>query len=416
MFQIDLLYFLSLHHGCLTHLTMKPGSSSRAALAIFCPASSHSASSRYVTSRHPARRSSSSASSSRSSLSAWEPVLPPGANQAYDVALAYLSHQQSLALDKIAKLRAESQLDEKTLRRIDKLEVEAYVNDPAVRKTFRETRGRGMMERPVMRHLAERRWKKDGGLDLIMGRVFQNKVVPDLVPDLGPTSPLTLTVGNQLVEPGIPLDPSALESRPTLTFQPFDHPSSPTSSDSIPTGLYTLLVIDPDTPSPSSQAYSQRLHYLKIDIPLSIATGETNLFSDIGKIHLDWEPPAPEQGSDKHRYVFILLHQQSPSLASPTSREDFDFRRYLTTNGYTDLSIVGISLFRSEWRVEQAEYIDSVFRRYRKMEASPVYGRPPKEVKYGYPLSSVQRRAEEIRSKARDEAVGELEHEDEMTV
>ena len=265
-----------------------------------------------------------------------------------------------------------------------------------------------MMDQPVIRHLAESRWKKDGGLDLIMGRVYQNKVVPDLVPDLGPTSPLNVTLSSALVEPGSIVEPSILISSPTITFQPFGHPSQPTRTDPIPTGLYTLLVIDPDTPSHTTQSYTQRLHTLKSDIPLSILTGETDLFSDIGRTLVPWEPPAPEKGSGRHRYVFILLLQTSSSQSTCTSprREGFNFRTFLSENGYANTSIVGINLVRAVWSQQQAEFIDSVFRTYRGVQSgAPVYGSPPKGLKYGYPMRGTERRAEDAIQKALEKAV-----------
>lgn len=266
------------------------------------------------------------------------------------------------------------------------------------------------MNTPVIRHLAERRWKKEGGLDLIMGRVYQNKVVPDLVPDLGPTSPLTITIDSTLVvEPGLPVRPWKLDNPPRITFQPFSHPSQPTPGDPNPTGLNTLLLVDPDTPSPESQSFSQRLHYLKTDIPLSILTGETDLSSDIGRTLVPWEPPAPERGSGRHRYIFLLLLQPSPFTSTSTitpRRENFDFRRFLSDNGFTNNSIVGINLFRSNWDESQAEFIDSVFRTHRGIEGgAPVYGKPPKEMKYGYPMGAAERRREEVRQGALERVV-----------
>jgi len=354
------------------------------------------------------------ASSSSTSSSSWTRALGPGVNPAYDAALSYLSDQQSQASSALAKLRALPNPSPAILKRIDKLEVEAHVNDPAVRQAFRESKGRGMMDQPVMRHLAERRWKKDGGLDLVMGRVYQNKVIPDLLPDLGPTSPLSLTIASQLIEPGSMLEPKNLAKSPHLTFQPFAHASQPTLTDRNPSGLYTLLVVDPDNPSPETQSFSQRLQYLKSDIPLSILTGEINIFSGKGQNLLPWEPPAPERGSGRHRYVFILLQQPSSSPVSSIlqvpARENFNFRDFMTEEGYANTSIVGINLFRATWSEEQASFIDSVFRRYRGIESgAPAYGKPPKEMKYGYPMSAYQKRAAEAEQEEFEKAMGEMD-------
>ena len=354
------------------------------------------------------RHQSSSSSSPRSSpSSSWTRALPEGVNPAYDIALAYLSEQQSRTLSALTKLRALPNPTPAMLRRIDQLEIEAHVNDPAVRQKFRESKGRGMLDQPVMRHLAERRWTKEGGLDLVMGRVYQNKVVPDLVPDLGPTSPLNLTIASGLVDPGAIIDPSNFSVPPKTTFQPFSHPSEATATDPTPTGLYTLLVIDPDSPSPQTQSFTQRLHYLKTDIPLSILTGETDLFSDdIGRTLAPWEPPAPECGSGRHRYVFILLHQISSSTSVQNSprREDFDYRVFLTAHGFTNNSLIGINLFRAIWSEEQADFINSVYRIHRsRPKGAPIYGSQQEE-KYEYPMSAKEKRYAVIRQQAWDVA------------
>ncbi|CAD6563771.1 MAG: hypothetical protein TREMPRED_001373 [Tremellales sp. Tagirdzhanova-0007] len=351
-------------------------------------------------------QSTSSSSPQSSAPPSWTRALPEGVNPAYDIALAYLSEQQSLTLSSLARLRALPNPTPAIMRRIDQLEIEAHVNDPAVRQTFRESKGRGMLDQPVMRHLAERRWRKEGGLDLVMGRVYQNKVVPDLVPDLGPTSPLNLTLATGLVEPGAIIDPSDFLSPPKVTFQTFSHPSEPTASDPTPTGLYTILVIDPDSPSPQTQSFTQRLHFLKTDIPLSILTGETDVMSDdIGRILTPWEPPAPECGSGRHRYVFILLHQNSSSSPGQTSprREDFDYRAFVTEHGFTNNSLIGINLFRAIWSEEQADVINSVYRIHRRMaDGAPVYGSEQGE-RYEYPLSAREKRNAGIRQQALEE-------------
>lgn len=49
------------------------------------------------------------------------------------------------------------------------------------------------MSVPSHRHLVEQRWRKDGDLDLLMERIHQMHLVPDVLPVLHPSLDLHLT-------------------------------------------------------------------------------------------------------------------------------------------------------------------------------------------------------------------------------
>jgi large subunit ribosomal protein L35 len=356
--------------------------------------------------------SSTDASSSTSSPStvsdpSWSPPLPPGQHKAYDLAVSYLQTHRDSLLPRISKLKSLPNPTSAQLRQIESLEVEAFINDPATRSTFRKTRGEGMMSRPVFRHMAERKWKKSGGLDLIMGRVYQNKVVPDVLPDLAGTMPLTLRIAEGEVEPAIYLEPSKLETPPRITFQLFQHPSQPSSFDDNPKALFTLLTLDPDVPDPEQQTFSERLMSLKTDIPLCVADAEVDLLTSAqGNEVFSWEPPAPPRGSKTHRYISILLRQSESSQPTISSRENFSLRRYLESANLNETAVYGITLFRAEWTKEENEYIDRIWRDVRgRSEGAPVYGKGPKVDRYGYPLNATQQKAQNIRREAWEQAM-----------
>ncbi|OCF30931.1 hypothetical protein I316_07459 [Kwoniella heveanensis BCC8398] len=389
-----------------TRLLARAGSSKHASASVLARAASTSS-------------STPSASSSSSSSSSWEPALPTGASPAYDAALSFLSEHQNSTLSKLRRLQSKvdssnPESNPELLRRIDQLEVDAYANDPAVRRVFRETGGKGQMDKTIYRWLGEQKWKKEGGLDLLMQRVLQMNVVPDLLPEIPPTAPLALSLHGSYVEPGSVQKPSIFQNPPTLKSQIFHHPSYPSASNPNPEALHTLLVIDPDSPSHETHSFSQRLHYLKTDIPLSVTSGDVNLAdSSVGSEVLRWEPPAPEQGTPKHRYVFLLFRQYSSipstSASAPASRENFDLRGYLSERGLTASHLVGINMFRSAWSAEEDQFINSVFVEHRGVQdGAPVFGKVPKEVKYGYPMSAKRQRIEEAREEAWERAVTEL--------
>lgn len=374
----------------------------------------------------PARCASTSAASSSTSSPpstsfSWQPALPRGKLAAYDEALDFLAAHRDQCLAEYERLRSLPHPSREQLVEADAWEVDAYVNDPAVRALFRQTNGNGHMERPVMRHLAERKWKKHGGLDLIMGRIYQNKVVPDVLPDLAPTNPLTLSTSQDVIEPGLTIDAKLLESPPTLHYQSFQHPAYPSKSDPHPTALYTLVALDPDTPNPSRHGFTQRLHYLKTNIPLSVVSGQTGLIQEAsGNELVGWEPIAPAQGTLKHRLVWVLLRQPSPQHRSEDSsdiaqlsetlpRENFNLRSLMATFGFNLDAIVGVNLVRAEWTIESKEYIDRIWRDFRGVSEAPVFKVVPHTEQYSYPASNVQRRAADLREKAWQRSMEEYE-------
>jgi len=59
------------------------------------------------------------------------------------------------------------------------------VNLPEVR--WKAANGMAEMGQKVYRHLIEQRWRTEGALDLLMERLYQMHVIPDILPNLRPT-------------------------------------------------------------------------------------------------------------------------------------------------------------------------------------------------------------------------------------
>lgn len=290
------------------------------------------------------------------------------------------------------------------------------MNDPSTRRAFTATKGKGSMDQPVMRHLAERAWKKEGGLDLLMQRVHQLGVIPDLLPELKGSMPLILTGKEGIVEPGSIQPASGWDVAPKATLQIFGEGGE---------GRYTLLVIDTDHPSSETQSFVQRVLYAKSDIKLDVTSGEVDLFHAEGKEVLGWEAPLPANGTGKHRYVFVVLRQPSSSSSSsslssssssssdtsPSSaieeRSPFNLRNHLSSSSLSPSDIIAINLIRSEYTPSEAQYLSEKYREIHNGEMVE-YGKPPKEMRFGYPMSANQKRTEKIREEAWDRAVGGL--------
>ncbi|KAL7670154.1 hypothetical protein ACOME3_005097 [Neoechinorhynchus agilis] len=90
--------------------------------------------------------------------------------------------------------------------------------------------------------------------------------------------------------------------------------------------LYTLIMLDPDGPSPKNRELSPYLHWLDVN------TGSSDLFKEVNV----YVPPAPPAGI--HRYVTLVFEQKGyidgSKLYFP-KRNNFPFRSFVEENGLT---------------------------------------------------------------------------------
>ncbi|KAL9234853.1 hypothetical protein vseg_009674 [Gypsophila vaccaria] len=84
--------------------------------------------------------------------------------------------------------------------------------------------------------------------------------------------------------------------------------------------FYTLVMIDPDAPSPSNPTIKEYLHWLVIDIPGT--TGAT-----FGNEVVSYESPRPTAGI--HRFIFVLFRQLGrQTVYAPGWRQNFNTRDF----------------------------------------------------------------------------------------
>ncbi|KAJ7630358.1 hypothetical protein FB45DRAFT_832913 [Roridomyces roridus] len=204
---------------------------------------------------------------------------------------------------------------EKKRQKLRILDVQSEVNLPEVRWSV--SNAMADLSIPSHRHLVEQRWRKDGDLDLLMERIHQMNVVPDVLPVLHPS--IDLHVAARLmpvhfddlmqrnrfqrrlntfkdVVPGNYLTPRQTRVPPKLYANVFH----------TDVRLYTMLLVDPDVPDESTQSFTTFLHWLKPNIPLS-ATHKGRI--PFLNTHTRYIPPHPQRGTPYHRYVLLLLPQ-----------------------------------------------------------------------------------------------------------
>jgi len=283
----------------------------------------------------------------------WKRPIAYGVLPAYDEALRYLI-KDSTALKKeaevlkaaISKEEKDPERDkhalEKKREKLNILEVQSEINLPEVR--WKVANGMADMTRPVHRRLVEQRWREEGGLDLLMERIHQMHVVPDVLGSLHPSLDLHFVIrGNpKPVEPGVYLVPKQTKRPPRLYATVFHTDIR----------LYTLLMVDPDVPDEANQTYQTYVHWLKPNIPLSALS--LSWIPDLDT-HTPYIPPHPQRGTPYHRYTTLLLPQQSPTneisvpVLSQKERCGFNVRGFMEQYGLHESKGGGAHMFREVW-------------------------------------------------------------------
>ncbi|KAF2320336.1 hypothetical protein GH714_027176 [Hevea brasiliensis] len=141
------------------------------------------------------------------------------------------------------------------------------------------------------------------------------RVVGDVVDIFTPSVRMVVTYNsNKQVANGYEFMPSVIAARPRVEIGGEDLRTS-----------YTLIMTDPDAPSPSDPYLREHLHWMVTDIP-----GTTD--ASFGREVLSYETPKPVVGI--HRYVFILFKQRGRQTVRPqASRDNFNTRRFSEENG-----------------------------------------------------------------------------------
>ncbi|XP_002013313.2 uncharacterized protein LOC6587906 [Drosophila persimilis] len=116
------------------------------------------------------------------------------------------------------------------------------------------------------------------------------EVIPDVI-EAGPQEFLNVTyLGFIQADRGVELQPMQVRDEPYVAW------NAPM------TNYYTLLMIDPDAPSPQQPSAREKLHWMVLNIP-----GNQLIMGDV---RAGYVGPTPASGSGLHRYVFLLYRQQ----------------------------------------------------------------------------------------------------------
>ncbi|KAL4759433.1 YbhB/YbcL family Raf kinase inhibitor-like protein [Aspergillus foveolatus] len=118
-----------------------------------------------------------------------------------------------------------------------------------------------------------------------------------LIPDnFKPTTELNVSFGEKAVSLGNLFRVSEVKSAPTVSF---------VKEEQAPEGqLYTLLLVDPDAPTPDDPKFAYWRHWV-----VSGLTASQGINAESAKTLTEYLGPGPKDDSRPHRYLFLLFRE-----------------------------------------------------------------------------------------------------------
>ena len=130
--------------------------------------------------------------------------------------------------------------------------------------------------------------------------------------------------------------PSAISITP---FEGYGNPFLPINT----TQLYTLVMIDPDSPSRANPTAAQILHLVQTGLRITTDLGETTESAHLGLTAtvpplVPYLAPAPQVDTGLHRYIFLLFMQPGDNVDlgsfSADNRINFDVQSFIRSNTF----------------------------------------------------------------------------------
>ncbi|KAK9388700.1 phosphatidylethanolamine-binding protein [Lipomyces mesembrius] len=229
---------------------------------------------------------------------------------------------------------------------IEKGRINAEINNPEIIHQFNS--GNFDMKFPVHRFLARQKWEKNDRL-LLMDRLESMKVMPDTLPTFYPRVDLKIRFPGTMahwIDPGRIMSTGVTAQAPEFSIQIFEDKAK----------LYTIVIVDPDTPDVENDSYKTTLHYILADVKIS--GNEPLVDKSMARELVPYLPPHPEKNSGFHRYAVWAFEQpggerlavQQRKGKGPIDvdrlleRERFDIRLFRSAHG---LRAVGAHFWRN---------------------------------------------------------------------
>ena len=169
------------------------------------------------------------------------------------------------------------------------------------------------MTKPIYRHLADLSWRSYKR-KLLIQRITQMTVVPDVLPAIDPIVSTSLSFGKKKVPHGDFVDSLISERAPDIVIQPYNPGER----------LVTIAVVNPDVPNVAKDGFDYRCHFLASNIRIS----PTDTFVSLGRLDpetqviLPWLPPYAQKGAPYQRMSVFVLEQPASEASIATEPSD----------------------------------------------------------------------------------------------
>lgn len=196
-------------------------------------------------------------------------------------------------------------------KRLDDMKILADINDPIVKKNFED--GFGDMNKPIYRHLSDLKWRTYKR-KVLMQRITQMNVVPDILPHIDPIVSTSLSFGGKNIQHGDIVISSISEQAPVMEIQPYDKGDR----------YVTIAFVNPDVPNVSKDGFDYRCHFLASNIRISPTQTRVELanLDPETQIIQDWLPAYAQKGLPYQRMGIFILEQeefaQDPAILEET--------------------------------------------------------------------------------------------------
>eukprot|EP01102_Stenamoeba_stenopodia_P019459 TRINITY_DN7358_c0_g1_i1.p1 TRINITY_DN7358_c0_g1~~TRINITY_DN7358_c0_g1_i1.p1 ORF type:complete len:396 (-),score=120.66 TRINITY_DN7358_c0_g1_i1:141-1328(-) len=201
------------------------------------------------------------------------------------------------------------------------------------------------------------KWVKEGGPNRAKEAMFLNEVFPDAYHAFPVVLPIVAKFNNSFVYLGNPLRASETKQQPVVTWP------APSNED-----IFTLALVDIDSPGRDDPTKRPYLHWLVVNIPGNdVSKGQTLT---------QYLPALPHQGTGQHRLVFLLFSQKTGVVDVSTmnlpviNASDLQQRESFSLKGLAkkfNLSAKSVSFFKTQWDESVTEFYSS------QGQSEPVY-------------------------------------------
>nr|POF14220.1 54s ribosomal protein l35, mitochondrial [Quercus suber] len=201
------------------------------------------------------------------------------------------------------------------------------------------------MSKPIYRHLARLKWESYKR-KLLIQRITQMHVVPDVFPEIEPVVSTSLSFKGKNVQHGDIVLSSLSEGLPKMDIQCYDKGER----------LITIAVVNPDVPDVAKDGFNYRCHFLASNIPISPTSAKID-FSKLGESQViqEWLPAYAQKGTPYQRMSILIFDQGAQhtlDVSALQQNPEFSERLGFRVSDFAErhgLKAIGVDLFRTQW-------------------------------------------------------------------